>query len=122
MSKRVLIVDDEPHIVTMISSRLKANGYEVSTASNGKEALQIVEKELPDAIILDVMLPEINGHEVCSKLKAEEKYKDIPVIILSACAEVPDMQTGLDKGADAYVTKPFEAERLLAVLNGLLQS
>ena len=118
--KKILLVDDEPHILMTVGSRLKANGYEVITASDGQEGLDMTYKEKPDLIILDLMLPKLNGHEVHKKLKSDAAYKDIPIVMLTASAAMDDMKTGMQLGADGYVTKPFKPEVLLAIIQGLL--
>ncbi len=119
--KRILVVDDEPKLVEMVKTRLEANDYEVLTATNGQEALDKARTEKPDLIILDVMLPKIDGYKVCRMLKFDEKYKAIPIIMFTARAQKEDVQVGQDVGANAYITKPFEASVLLAKIKELTQ-
>ena len=121
MKKKILIVDDEPLMVEMVMMRLEANGFEVVSAGDGQEALEKVRKDKPDLIILDLMLPKIDGYKVCRMLKFDEKYKKIPIILFSARAQQGDMTLGKEVGADAYLIKPFEAEVLLAKINELLK-
>lgn len=120
MPKKILIVDDEPHIVKMIESRLKANGYDTISAYDGEEALDKAKHQKPDLIILDIMLPKRDGNSVCQTLKADVTYQDIPIVMLTAKGEMDDMREGLEKGADAYVTKPFKPDTLIGVIQGLL--
>jgi two-component system alkaline phosphatase synthesis response regulator PhoP len=117
---RILVVDDEPHIVTMLKSRLTANGYEVITAVDGQEALEKARNEIPELVILDLMLPRLDGFKVCRMLKFDEKYRHIPVIMFSARAQKSDQEMGMETGADAYVVKPFRPEELLGKIRELL--
>ena len=122
MGKKILVVDDEPFIVQMITSRLKASGYDTSSAGDGDEALRKARSENPDLIILDIMLPKMDGFQVCAALKQDERYKDIPVILLTAKGGEESRQIGLQEcGADEYVTKPFDAQSLLEKMSKLLE-
>ena len=120
MAKKILLVDDEPHIITMLENRMKHAGYEVITACDGQEAITKAQKEKPDLIILDLMLPKLDGYKVCRMLKFDEKYKHIPIIMLSARAQEVDKKMGETVGADGYVTKPFEPQVLLGKVKDLL--
>jgi len=122
MAKKILLVDDEPHIIMMLENRMKHAGYEVITASDGQEALTKAKKENPDLIILDLMLPKLDGYKVCRMLKFDEKYKHIPIIMLSARAQEADKKMGETVGADGYVTKPFEPQVLLGKVKELLSA
>lgn len=113
MAKKILVVDDEADLVKAIEIRLKAKGYEVLTAFDGEEALTMARRESPDLIILDIMLPKINGFKVCRLLKFDEKYQKIPVIMLTARTEEGDKTLGKETGANEYLTKPFEWEDLI---------
>ena len=113
MSKKVLVVDDEIEIVKAIEIRLIKEGFEVITALDGDEALKKARKEIPDLLILDLMLPKMDGCKVCRLLKFDQKYRDIPVIMLTARVEKQDRSLGMKMGADEYITKPFEWEDLL---------
>ncbi len=112
-SARILAVDDSPTILAMLEEILVAAGYEVLTAEDGAQALESARAEMPDLILLDVMLPKLDGYRVCRLLKFDQKYKNIPVIMLTAKTEEQSMATGLRTGADQYLTKPVEPERLL---------
>jgi len=117
---RLLLVDDEPDLVQMVSVRLKAAGYEISTAYDGQEALEKVRESQPDLIILDLMLPKLDGYKVCRLLKFDERTRAIPILIFTARAQVEDVTLATECGADAYLTKPFEAKVLLSKLQELL--
>jgi two-component system alkaline phosphatase synthesis response regulator PhoP len=112
--KKILIVDDEKDIVSLVSLHMKMAGFLVYFAYDGYTALDICKTENPDMIILDLMLPKLNGFEVCRRLKEAEETRCIPVIMLSARAETEDKLLGFNVGADDYVTKPFSPRELLA--------
>jgi len=118
--KRILLVDDEADFAELLKSRLEDNNFDVITAYDGEEALEAVEKELPDLIILDIMLPDTSGFDVCRKLKIDEKLKNIPIVILSAKFQPNDIKFGMAMGADGYITKPFEPQVLLEKIRELL--
>ena len=115
-SARILAVDDSATILEMIKAILTAGGYEVLTAADGAEALDVARSESPDLILLDVMLPKLDGYRVCRLLKFDQKYKAIPIIMLTAKTEEQSMATGIRTGANQYLTKPVEPERLLAAV------
>lgn len=119
MSAKILVVDDEPSIVELLKYNLENSGYEVKQAYDGEEALNIVSKERFDLIILDLMLPKIDGIEVCKRLK--EEYFHIPIIMLTAKSSEADKVLGLNIGADDYITKPFSIKELIARVNALLR-
>jgi len=118
--KRILIVDDEEDILNVLRFRLEANNYEVLSASDGQEGLNKARSEKPDLIILDLMLPKLDGYKVCRMLKFDETYKAIPIIIFTARAQKKDEELGMEMGADAYIAKPFESEVLLEKMKELL--
>jgi CheY-like chemotaxis protein len=120
--KRILIVEDQAVISNMLKMRLEANNYEVITASDGQEGLEIAHQENPSLIILDIMLPKMNGYKVCQLLKADSKYTAIPIIISSGRTPQEIAKVGKDVGADAFVSKPFEAEELLSKMKELLET
>lgn len=111
MKKRILIIEDEEKIARFIELELSHEGYEIDKAFNGREGLEMVEKDHFDLVLLDIMLPELNGLEVLRRIR---KFSDIPVIMLTARDAVMDKVSGLDMGADDYITKPFAIEELLA--------
>ena len=114
--KRILIVDDEKDLVDMLKLRLEAAGYEILEAYDGQEGLEKAKDEKPDLILLDLMLPKMDGYQLCRILKFDEDYKHIPIIMLTARAQQQDKQQGTTCGADEYVTKPFEPKELLSVI------
>jgi DNA-binding response OmpR family regulator len=119
--RRVLVVDDEKDIVELITYNLKRNGYDVLTASNGHEALEVAQRELPDLLVLDLMLPGLDGTEVARRLKAEPRTAATPIVMLTAKGEETDVVVGLTIGADDYVTKPFSMKILLARIGTILR-
>lgn len=120
--QKILVVDDEPDAVELIEFNLKANGYEVVTAADGEEALQKARAVLPDLIILDLMLPEVDGMEVCKILRRDPRTSGLPIIMLTAKAAEIDRVLGLELGADDYVTKPFSPRELVLRVKRLLRS
>ena len=118
--KRILIVEDQAVISNMLKMRLEANNYEVITAGDGREGLEKVHKENPSLIISDIMLPKMNGYKVCQLLKADPKYNTIPIILSSGRTPQEVRKVGKEVGADAFVSKPFEAEELLSKMKELL--
>ena len=120
-AKRILIVDDEEGIVKVVKMYLEHHDYEVITAGDGQEGLEKAKTDKPDLIVLDLMLPKINGYKVCGLLKKDTRYAKIPVILFTAKAQEKDIKLGQEVGADAYITKPFEPEILLAKIKELLK-
>lgn len=122
MSKgKILIVEDDHDIAGMIEYNLGEEGYETISAYNGEDGVELAKKEKPDLIILDIMLPIIDGFEVCRILKKEDKTTHIPVIILSAKSQETDKVVGLELGADDYITKPFSPRELIARIRAILR-
>ncbi len=119
MSKRILIVDDEEDLVFILKARLEMEGYEILTAYDGQEGLTKAQEEKPNLILLDVMMPKMNGYQVCRLLKFDEEYRHIPIIMLTARGQDQDVATGKEVGADEYITKPFENDFLIAKINEL---
>ncbi|MBU0467409.1 MAG: response regulator [Candidatus Omnitrophota bacterium] len=113
MPKKILIIDDEPHIIMMVKSRLRANGFDVVTAENGAAGFETAKKEKPDLIILDVLMPEMNGIETLTKLKNTDETKDIPVIMFTAKGQAEDVEKAQEAGACDYLVKPFSPPILL---------
>ena len=120
MAKKILIVDDEPNLVKILESRLKSNGYEVISAFDGQQGLDRVRQDKPDLVILDLMLPQLHGYEVCKQLRADTVHKDIPIVMLTASGKAGDIQEGLNLGANAYIAKPFKPEALLGIIKALI--
>jgi two-component system phosphate regulon response regulator PhoB len=118
---RVLVVDDEPDILELIRYNLTRNNYDMTGVASGEEALAAVRTSLPDLVVLDLMLPGIDGLEVCRRLKHDTRTAAMPVIILSARGEDADVVTGLELGADDYLTKPFSPRVLLARIKAVLR-
>ncbi len=121
MSKKVLVVDDDPDILTLVRYNLEKEGFKISTVESGEEAIEKARKIKPDLLILDLMLPGMNGLEVCRLLKADSGLKHIPVIMLTAKGEETDIVVGLELGADDYLTKPFSPKVLAARVRALLR-
>lgn len=118
--KRILVVDDEKQLVSLVKLHMEMAGYEVLSASDGEKALAISREEKPDLIILDLMLPKIDGWEVCKRLREEGKVGSIPVIMLTARTDTDDKLKGFECGADDYVTKPFSPRELVARVKRVL--
>jgi two-component system KDP operon response regulator KdpE len=119
VNETILVVDDEPRVVRLVSEVLKAVGYQVIAASNGKPAIEMVAFEQPDLVLLDIRLPgDLDGYEVCRRLR---EFCDVPVIMLTAKALESDIVRGFDVGADDYLTKPFSAKELVARVKALLR-
>ena len=120
MSKKILIADDEPNIVISLEFLMQNNGYQVQTAANGEEALRLVTEFRPDLILLDIMLPQKNGFEVCQKIRENPAWNGIKIVMLTAKGRESEVTKGLALGADAYITKPFATQELLANVRRLL--
>ncbi|MEW6619034.1 MAG: response regulator [bacterium] len=118
--KKVLVIDDEPFLVKALKIRLEMSGYEVITAYDGLDGLNKAIEERPDLILLDVMLPKKNGYQICQRLKSDEQYKHIPIVMLTAKGQKSDKEWGERTGADVYITKPFDDKELLAKIKELL--
>ena len=117
----ILVVDDEPTTVQLIEFVLQRQGYATKAAIDGYAALESVKKQIPDLIVLDVLMPGMSGLEVCSRLKADEKTRKIPVVILSALGGETEVQAGLSAGADSYLLKPFQPTELLKYIDQILK-
>ena len=111
-SKRILIIDDTKDILMVVSRRLQSWGYEALTASSGEEGLRLAEEQVPDLILLDIMMPKMKGREVCARLKANPKTQHVPVIFLTALGLADHVKAGMDLGAADYLVKPFAPEEL----------
>ena len=122
MPKKILVCDDEPYILMALTDAVEMEGYDCVTAINGKEALQKAREEHPDLIMLDIMMPFMDGYEVCRELKADPATRDIPVIMLTAKSQQLDINKGKDVGADDYITKPFRPSTLRKKFNEVLKA
>ncbi|MHB8463874.1 MAG: response regulator transcription factor [Acidimicrobiales bacterium] len=120
MPVTILVVDDDPVIQKLLTVNFEMEGYHVVTAGGGEDALRLIAEKAPDIILLDVMMPRMDGVEVVRRLKADEVTASIPVIMLSAKAQANDISGGLDAGADDYITKPFDPLELLDKVAALL--
>jgi len=120
MPKEILIVDDEPSIVVPIQFLMEQQGYNVLVAENGEDALDIIYKYKPDLILLDIMLPRIDGYEVCEIVRLDPRYRDIKIIFITAKGREVEIAKGLALGADAYITKPFSNTELVSQVKELL--
>src|SRR4030042_2239155 len=118
MSKKILIVDDEPRFVRLMEANLVADNYLVVKAYNGQQALEIVENEKPDLVLLDIMMPVLDGFIVCERIR---KFSTVPIIVVTVKGEEQDRVRGLDMGADDYIVKPFSATELLARVRAVLR-
>ena len=123
--KRILVVDDEPDFCSIVQGQLEKEGFEVELAYNGVEGMEKVQANPPDAIVLDVMMPEKDGYEVCKELKADDKFSDIPVLLLTAVASHVTSTRyshadGMSTEADDYIAKPASAEQILQSLKRML--
>lgn len=112
-NKKILIVDDDPYILMSLDFLMKKNKFEVFVARNGNEALEQIKTNQPDLILLDIMMPDVDGYEICIKVKSDNKTKDIIIVFMSAKTRDTDIQKGLDLGAALYITKPFSTRDLL---------
>lgn len=121
MTQRILVVDDEPDITALVAYHLAKEGFRVSTAASGAEALEAAREERPDIVILDVMLPGVSGYDVLADLRRREETRDVGVILLTARREEVDRIRGLQLGADDYLTKPFSPQELTLRVNALLR-
>ena len=120
-SKKLLLVDDDPHMILLVKDYLEFRGYEVLTAGNGNQALDCLESFLPDMIICDVMMPEMDGYTFVEQVRQQENLSWIPILFLSAKGQSQDRVHGLKKGADVYMVKPFEPEELIAQVESSLR-
>jgi pilus assembly protein CpaE len=121
MTARILVADDDETIIRLLTITLRNEGYELIIARNGRDALDMTNQEQPDMAILDVMMPEMTGFEVCHALRAQPETATMPIIILSGLADVDDKVSGIQAGADEYVTKPIDLRELAARVSGLLR-
>lgn len=122
MAHRILIADDEPNIVISLEFMMQREGYEVSIARDGRQALEAIVREKPDLVLLDAMMPGISGFDVCQAVRANDELKDTKILMLTAKGRDTDLAKGLGVGVDAYVTKPFSTRDLVRKVQDLLAS
>ncbi|MCA1993432.1 MAG: response regulator transcription factor [Coleofasciculus sp. S288] len=120
-NKRLLLIDDDPNLILLVKDYLEFRGYEVVTAENGREALDVLEQDLPDMIICDVMMPEMDGYALVEHVRQDPRTSWIPILFLSAKGQSQDRVKGLNTGADVYMVKPFEPEELVAQVESSLK-
>jgi DNA-binding response OmpR family regulator len=121
MAKRILVVDDDENILSLERTILEQKGFEVTTAGGGAEALELIGRSDFDLVLLDVMMPEIDGFTVCRRIKEEPRTKEIPVIFLTAKGGGEALAEGFESGAIMYINKPFTANKLLTIVNTMLE-
>jgi two-component system phosphate regulon response regulator PhoB len=121
MAERILVVDDEPDLLELVRVNLRQAGYEVETAENARVALELMKRSAPDLVVLDLMLPDVSGTEVCRRMRADADLADTPIIMLTARADEVDRVVGLELGADDYVTKPFSPRELTLRVRAVLR-
>ncbi len=119
--KKILIVDDEVDLVETVRFPLEMEGFNVLVSYNGEDALSQARKEKPDLILLDLMLPKLDGYKVCRLLKFDERYKNIPILMLTAKTQEKDKALGMETGANEYITKPFDIDKLVEKVKGYLK-
>ena len=119
--KKILVVDDEPYILRSLTFVLSRAGYDVCSATNGEEAVAAVRDSKPDLMFLDVMMPKMNGYEVCREIKSDPTLSDIHVIMLTAKGQEADREKGLSLGADEFITKPFSPAQVVARVKELMR-
>ena len=122
MAKRILVVDDDENILTLERTILEQKGFDVTTVPGGAEALQVLHDQPFDLVLLDVMMPEVDGFTVCRRIKDDPKLKDIPVIFLTAKGGGDALAEGFESGAIMYINKPFTANKLLTIVNTMLET
>ncbi|MEZ4842066.1 MAG: response regulator [Flavobacteriaceae bacterium] len=120
MKRKILIVDDEPNIVMTLEYTFKKNDFEVFIARDGSEALQILENNVPDLVLLDIMMPNVDGYQTLNHIKSNANLKDTKVVFLTAKNKASDIEKGLKLGADKYLTKPFSVKKIVSEIHELL--
>ena len=119
-SNKILIVDDDPYILMSLEFLMKKHGYNVMVARNGSEALELVDTHVPDLVLLDIMMPDVDGYAICQHIKTTKKLQDAKVVFMSAKTKEADIQKGYDLGASLYITKPFSTRDLMKQIQDLL--
>lgn len=121
-AKKILLVDDDPNILLSLEFLMRKNGYDVLIARNGAEALELLNEEIPDLTVLDIMMPDVDGYEICKHIKGQDHLKNGKVIFLSAKSREIDVTKGYELGAELYITKPFSNKELVAKIQELLSA
>ena len=121
MPKKILIVDDEPNIIISLEYIMRKSGFDVVSASDGERAIEILLAEGPDLLILDVMIPQKNGYEVCAEVRADQRFQKLPILMLSAKGRENEVKKGMSIGADAYISKPFSTYDLVDKVKELMR-
>jgi len=119
---RILIVDDEPNIVLALELLMKKEGYETLSVDDGEKAFEAVKEFLPDRVILDIMMPKMDGYEVCQRIRADDRFRDVSIIMLTAKGREVEREKGMAMGADFYVTKPFSTREVMLKVKEILAS
>lgn len=119
-AQKILVVDDDPYILMSLEFLMKKNGYDVIVARNGTEALDLLEKRVPNLVLLDIMMPDVDGYAICKHIKSNKKLKEAKVVFMSAKSKDADIQKGMDLGASLYITKPFSTRELMKQINALM--
>ena len=118
--QKILVVDDDPYILLSLEFLMKKEGFDVKVARNGTEALDIIKTDIPELVLLDIMMPDVDGYAICQQIKANKKLKHIKVVFLSAKSKDTDIKKGLDMGASLYITKPFSTRDLMKQVRTLM--
>jgi DNA-binding response OmpR family regulator len=118
---RVLVVDDDPVILRLLEVNFRLDGFDVATASRGDEAIAAVNRDLPGAVIVDVMMPGVDGYVVCERLRSDPRFTDLPIVMLTARSQEEDRNRGAALGVAGYVTKPFDPAELVALVRSLME-
>lgn len=119
---RVLVVDDDPVILRLLEVNFRLDGFEVATASRGDDAIAAVDRDPPDALVVDVMMPGVDGYEVCERLRGDPRFSDLPIVMLTARSQDEDRTRGAEFGIAGYVTKPFDPADLVAFVRSLVEN
>jgi DNA-binding response OmpR family regulator len=118
--KKIMVVDDDPYILMSLEFLMKKNGYDVMVARNGTEALDLLDKHLPALVLLDIMMPDVDGYAICKHIKSSKIHQQAKVVFMSAKSKEADIQKGYDLGASLYITKPFSTRELMKQINSLM--
>jgi len=117
---KILVVDDDPYILMSLEFLMRKSGFDVLVARNGKETLEILNRNVPDVVLLDIMMPDVDGYDICKHIKSTKKLKECKVVFLSAKSKESDIQKGYDIGAELYITKPFSNKDLVKKIQELI--